>query len=160
MAKIYISSDKDEFEKVLRDYASQKISEDRTTKIIRMYSSKYDINGEVVEFKGKRIHVDYLPSIDAMISACNKYKEPLEVVGAALFKIEKDHCLFFTDSNDPALKRVYEARQKKADKLADKLWRLTEEFDYQFSHVTAKVLSGAFATVFGITYGEWRRSLL
>jgi len=160
MAKSYISSDKDEFEKVLRNQTSQKIAEDRTAKIIRMYSSKYDINGEVVEFNGQRVHVDYLPSIDEMVSACSEYEEPLETVGAALFKIEKDHCLFLTDSNDPALKRIYEARQREADKLAGKLWRLTEEFDYQFSHVLAIVLSGAFATVFGITYGEWRRSLL
>ena len=83
-----------------------------------------------------------------------------DVVGAALFKIENDHCLFFTDSNDPNLKRVYQENKRQADGLAAKLWKLNDEkYDCQLSHVTASVLSGSFEVVFGQLYGEWRHSL-
>jgi len=64
------------------------------------------------------------------------------------------------DPNDPYLKELYSIHEEKADKLAEKLWDLnSKEFDNQWTHITATVLSGAFEAVFKETYGAWRESL-
>jgi hypothetical protein len=110
--------------------------------------------------KGRKVHVDYLPTIDAMLGVVDEYEHPKEVVGAALFKIEEEFCLFFTDSNDPNLRKMYESHQEGAIKVGKELWRLVdEEYANQFTHVTATILSGSFELVFGQFYGDWRRSL-
>ena len=158
--EFYLGTDKKELKKVLDAYTDKNIETDRTRRILVKYSSKYSIDGKVATVQGKRIHINNLPTIDAMLEANDRYKQPKEVVGAALFKIERDQCIFLTDSTDPNLQRVYEAHQREADELADRLWKMnTEEFDYQWTHVHAQVLSTSFATVFGQTYGDWRKSL-
>jgi len=158
--KFYLGTNKDEFKRIIDAYTDKNVEIERITKIRRKYSPKYSIDGKVATIQGKQIHVDYLPTIDAMLEANNRYEHPKEVVGSALFKIERDQCLFLTDSKDPNLQRVYESHQKEADELADRLWKMnTEEFYYQWSHAQAKVLSVSFATVFGQTYGDWRKSL-
>ncbi|MBI5398822.1 hypothetical protein HZB03_05130 [Candidatus Woesearchaeota archaeon] len=160
--KLYVGTDKKEFNKVLDAYTDKNVETDRISRILRKYSPKYksSIDGEVATVQGKRIHVDYLPTIDAMLEAKARYKHPREVVGAALFKIERDKCIFLTESRDPDLQRVYEVHQREANELADKLWEMnTEEFDYQLTHAIATVLSGSFAAVFGQSYGDWRKSL-
>lgn len=156
----YICTDNQEFKQVLDSYIDKYQQIERTKKIKKKYSDKYKINGELTKINGKNIHIDYLPSIDEMINATNIYKNPREIVGSALYKIEKDECLFLTDITDFNLERVYNSNKREADALAKRLYILnTEEFDYQMSHTLAAVLLGSFASVFGQTYGEWRRSL-
>ncbi len=158
--KLYVGTDKEEFQRILDTHTDNSVELDRTRKILGRYSSKYSIDGEVAAIQGRRIHIDYLPTIDAMLEANAIYEHPREVVGAALFKIELDQCIFLTDSKDQNLQKVYGAHQREADELADKLWKMnTVEFDYQWTHVIAAVLSGSFATVFSQTYGDWRKSL-
>ena len=132
----------------------------RSSRIAEMYSDKYSIEGQTFTFKSRRIHLHYLPSLDAIIEASAGYDKPMETVGAALFKIEKDHCIFLTDTRDPNLERLYAIHEKEADELAQRLWKInSEEFDMYFSHRTAMVLAGSFEAAFGRTYGDWRHSL-
>ena len=101
-----------------------------------------------------------LPTIDTFLELKEADGPALEIAAAALYKVEKDHCLFFTEVNDPRLEKVYAAHQREADTLAARIWQLNaEEYDLQWTHVHAMVLSGAFWTAFGMPYGEWRRSL-
>ena len=158
--QVYIGTDKKKFKKVLEQYTDQNMATDRRKKILKKYSTKYKIKKEVVNIKGKRVHMDYLPTIDAMLEANKEYSHAKEVIGGALYKLESDHCIFFTDTQDTNLKRVYKAHQREANIEAKKLWKLnTEEFDCQWTHVHARILSGSFEAVFGQTYGSWRESL-
>ncbi len=160
MKKICITTNIEEFKKVLDANTNKDAHEDRRRRIVQKYSSKYSIEDEVFTLEDRRIHIDYLPTIDVLLEAKQKYSSPKEVVGGALFKIEKEHTIFLTDTNDSNLQRNYRAHKKNADNLADKLWVLnSEEFDNQLTHVTATILSGAFHTVFGQFYGDWRKSL-
>jgi len=157
---IYIGTNKQKFMEFINALTDKRVERDRKRKILKTYSKKYKIKKDIVKIAGCKVHLDYLPVIDAMLKANENYSMPQKVVGGALYKIERDCCIFLTDSRDPNLKRVYEANQKKADTEAEKLWKLvTEEFDYQMTHTMAQVLSGSFATVFGQTYGDWRKSL-
>jgi hypothetical protein len=152
--EVYVGTDKQTIIDIIDANTNNNITDDNTRRIIDKYSSKYPIDGEVVTVQEKKVHVDYLPTIDAIL------KEDKEVVGAALYKVEKDQCLFLTDRNDPNLQDIYSIHRKKADNLADKLFKLnTEEFPVQWTHVHASILSGSFATVFNQTYGDWRESL-
>jgi len=157
---VYIGTNKKQFKKVLEAHTDKAVENDKTRRIIEKYSHKFNIKGEVATFLGKRIHVDYLPTLDVMCEAKIGLRCPEEVVGSALFKIEKDYCIFLTDSRDPKLERIYDLNRTEADPLAERLWKLnTDEFDNQWTHVTAAILAGSFATVFGKTYGDWRKSL-
>ena len=156
----YIGSDFEKFKKVLDEHTNEDIEADRISKIIQDYSREYNIKGVVATVQGRQVHIDYLPTIDAMLGAIEEYECPLEVVGAALFKIEKDCCLFLTNSKDPNLKRMYVNHKEDADKVASELWRLVDrEYEIQMTHVIATILSGSFELAFGQLYGTWRRLL-
>lgn len=158
--EVYIGTDAKEFKKVLDSFIYEELSKDRRSRIIQKYSPKYSIEDEVVVINERRVNIDYLPTIDLMLDAQKKYKNPEDVVGAALFKIDKDQCIYLTDTNDANLQRNYELHKKNGIELGRKLWKLnSEEFDNQLTHVTAKILSGSFHTVFGKFYGEWRKNL-
>ncbi len=160
--KLLITTNTKEFKKVLDAHTDKDAHEDRRRRIIKKYSSKYSIKNEVITYGpgGRKIHIDYLPTIDMLLKAKEKYFSPQEVVGAALFKLELDHCIFLTDLYDANLHKNYQTHKEKADTLAERLWELnSEEFDNQFTHVTARILSGAYHTVFEQFYGDWRKSL-
>ena len=109
----------------------------------------------------RQIHIGYLPALDAMLEAISRYENPREVIGAALFKIEADHCLFLTDTDDINLRKVYAEHREDADKVASELWRLIdEEYPNQWTHASAAILAGSFEVVFGQTFGAWRESLM
>jgi len=158
--KLFITTNAEKFKKVLDVHTDKSAHDDRRSRIVKKYSNKYSIENEVFTFEGKKIHIDYLPTIDALLDAKEQYDSPREVIGAALFKIEEEHTLFLTDTNDSDLQRNYRTYKNNADDLASKLWNLnSEEFDNQFTHATARILSGAFHAVFGQFYGDWRKSL-
>jgi len=94
-----------------------------------------------------------------MLETKRRYGNSKEIVGSALFKIERDYNISLTNSNDSNLQRIYEIHKQKADGLAEKLWKLNnEEFDLFWTHITAIVLSGSFELTFGQLYGRWRKS--
>ena len=152
--ELYIGTDKKQLKQIIDDHTDQAAETSKTQRIIAKYSSQYPIQEEVAIINGQRVHVDYLPTIDAIL------EQEKEVVGAALYKVELDQCLFLTDTRDLNLQDIYSIHQKQADKLADKLLKLnTEEFPCQWTHTHAAILSGSFGLVFGQTYGNWRKSL-
>jgi len=156
----FVGIDKEAAKRVFDAFTDPHAEQDRTNRTIENYSARYQIDGEVATIDGRRIHVDYLPTLDAMLEAKGKYENALEVIGAALYKIEVDHCIFLTERNDPNLERVYQANSTGADEMADRLWKLTtEEYEHVWTHVIAKVLSGSFEVAFGQFLGNWRRSL-
>lgn len=157
---IYIGTNKEEFKRIIDAHTSKDVELDRISRIRSKYSRKYRIEGEAATIRGRKVHIDYLPTIDMMLEAKKRYAHSKEVVGAALFKIENDECLFLTDSNDIKLRHLYAVHNKDAKDLASRLLKLnTEEFDYQWTHVLAQVLGGSFSTVFNQSYGDWRKSL-
>ncbi len=81
-----MGSNKEEFKKTLDAHTDQNAITKRIRGVLEKYSSRYNIDDEVVTIQGKRIHVDYLPTIDMMLKTNNKYKNSREIVGAALFK--------------------------------------------------------------------------
>ena len=158
--EVYIGTDAKEFKEVLDKHTDKDFEADKISRIIQDYSGKYNIEEEVVTVQGRRVHVTYLPTIDAMLEAVDEYEHPKEVVGAALFKIEEEYCLFLTDSNDPNLRKMYVDHKEGAIKVGNELWRLVdEEYEDQWTHITAAILSGSFEVVFRQFYGDWRRSL-
>jgi hypothetical protein len=155
------------------DFTDPIIDADRICGIVRKYSGKYEITSEggpvvrgkevpkvVARVNGKKVNVDYLPSLDLMLDAQKTYENPLEVVGAAIFKMDNDKILFLVDDDDPRLQAVYERNRADADKLASELWRLhTQEFNYQFTEYIPLATTFSFALAFGRSYEAWRRSL-
>lgn len=158
--EVYIGTDAEKFKEILDAHTDKDAKVDRMNRIIQDYSGKYNVEGEVVTVQGRRVHVDYLPTIDAMLEAVGEYEHPKEVVGAALFRIELKYCLFLTETDDLNLRRMYADHKEDADNVAGELWRLNDkEYANQFAPVTAAILSGSFEVVFGQLYGAWRRSL-
>jgi hypothetical protein len=158
--EVYIGTDAEKFKEVLDAHTDKDVEADRMNRIIQDYSGKYNVEGEVVTVQGRQVHIDYLPTIDAMLEAVGEYEHPKEVVGAALFRIESKHRLFLTKTDDPNLRKIYVKHMPEAEKLVSELWRLNDkEYANQFAQVTAAILSGSFEVVFGQLYGAWRRSL-
>jgi hypothetical protein len=159
--EILITTDKDEFIKILDNYKNQESDVKRRERIIQNYSEKYKIEDEIAIINRRQVHIDYIPSLDAILEAGKSYENPEEVVGAALFKIEKDHCIFLTDSWDRNMSKIYDSHRKEADEMAKRLWEInSKDFDLQFTHCTAAVLAGSFEIAFDKTYGTWRLSLI
>jgi|SRR3989338_288852 len=156
----FIGKDSREARKIINQYTDKHVADKNRAKILQRYAGKYNIDGEVATVKGRRVNIEYLPSLDTILESIKAYEKPAEVVGAALYKIEKDQRISLTDISDKNLRKVYEIHQKSADELANRLLKLTtEDFNYQWTHILAIILSGSFEVVFGQTYGAWRKSL-
>jgi len=152
---VVITKDKKTFAKLIDNYTDKKIEKNRLVKINQRYGKMYPIAENIATVNGKQVHIGYLPVIHEMSKV--KGAQAKEIIGAALYKIEKDYTIFLVDDQDPNLKAVYKEYKETADAVARTLWNL--QFDYQWTHVIATVLAGSFENTFGQTLGTWRRSL-
>lgn len=160
MVDFRVTADKEEAQKILNECMDNYVERDRMIKIREKYGKKYEIKDDLTTISEIEVNIDYLPTVDFLLKAKKRYKKPEEVVGAAFFKIEKDDCIFLTDSKDKNLQRVYNSHRKSADRLAKELTKLnTMEFEYSTVNQVAAVLNTSFYVVFGKTFGNWKRSL-
>lgn len=118
--------------------------------------------GKVVNILGRRIHSDYIPTIRYLMGIKSRSPDETyakDIIAGAFYKIEKDECLFLTDTRSPVLQRIYGQNKQKSDFTARGLIELNKKMFDISPNQFATVLSGAFEAVFEKTFGAWRKSL-
>jgi hypothetical protein len=152
-----VGEDWEKIKKILD--STRELEDDVARQIVKDYLSRYGFNEKGMAIvNGKTVHPHYLPTVDVMLQENRKHKNAKEIVGSALFKIDDDHVLFLTDTNDTNLRSLYLRNKERADPVADELWSLGKEYDLFWSHNTAIVLASSFGFTFNQSYKNWRMS--
>jgi hypothetical protein len=100
-------------------------------------------------------------TLELMLEARDKYTNPKEIIGTALYRIEKVHNIPLAEMNNELyLQRLYNANKKDIDATVKSLLKVANpESSRANSKGIASVFVEAFQGAFNQIYGEWRQSL-